>query len=206
MIQILGRANSINVQKVMWCATELGLDIERSDIGGAFGGIETAEFLSLNPNGQIPVLKDGEFVIWESNAIVRYLCQKYGKTSWVPECVMQQGSAHQWMDWYLTALHAPVSTVFLQLIRTPIKEREPELMATAHKRSVDLWTILDAQLEGKSFLLGDQISMADIPVGCAAFRWHALEIERPVLKNLERWYKKLSERRAFRSQVMHPLT
>lgn len=206
MIQVLGRNNSINVQKVMWCAAELGLDVERVDMGGEFGGIETPEFLSLNPNRQIPVLIDGDFTIWESNAIVRYLCLQYDTATWVPSCAKQQGLAHQWMDWSLTSLHAAVSTVFLQLIRTPVAERDPQLLADAHDRSVKLLSMIDAQLEGKKFLLGDHICMADIPIGCAAYRWHALEIDRPELKNLERWYKRLSERLAFRSQVMRPLT
>ena len=82
MVRVLGRANSINVQKVMWLAAEIGLDVERVDVGGAFGGNDTADYLAKNPNGRVPVLEDGDFVLWESNAIVRYLTEKYGSAPW----------------------------------------------------------------------------------------------------------------------------
>ena len=84
MVRVLGRANSINVQKVMWMAAEIGLDVERIDIGGAFGGNDQADYLAKNPNGRVPTLEDGDFVLWESNSIVRYLAEKYGSSPWLP--------------------------------------------------------------------------------------------------------------------------
>lgn len=206
MIQVLGRANSINVQKVMWCAHELSLDVDRQDIGGAFGGTDTTEFLSLNPNGQIPVLKDGDFAIWESNAIVRYLCARYGGAAWQPSCPKKQGSANQWMDWYLTSMHAPMTTVFWQLIRTSDADRNHQALDDAIAECGALWQRVDDHLATQDYLLGDEISVADIPLGCSAYRWYALDVQRPALRHVEQWYNRLSERQAFRSQVMHPLT
>jgi len=108
MIKILGRANSVNVQKAMWCAAELGLKVERTDIGGAFGGTDTDEYGALNPNRKIPVLIDGDFTLWESNTIVRYLCAQYGDANWRLPTAASQAHADQWMDWYLTTLHPPM--------------------------------------------------------------------------------------------------
>ncbi len=205
-MQVLGRANSINVQKVMWCAHELKLDVERQDIGGTFGGNDTPEFLALNPNGQIPVLCDGDFALWESHAIVRYLCNRYSPAAWQPSCPMEQGRANQWMDWNLTTLHPQVTVIFWQLIRTAKSERDVQAIEEARARCSDLWGLVDRHLADREYLLGDQISMADIPLGCSAYRWFALDIDRPDLVHLTGWYKRLSERQAFRSQVMHPLT
>ena len=96
MLQVLGRPNSVNVQKVMWCLAELGLEVERSDIGGAFGGNDQAQYLAKNPNGKIPTLINGDYVLWESNAIVRYLCDQYRAGGWYPDSAQQLGHANQW--------------------------------------------------------------------------------------------------------------
>jgi len=206
MIKVLGRANSVNVQKVMWCAAEIDLDIERVDIGGAFGGNDSEEFRLLNPNGIVPVLVDGDFVLWESNAIVRYLCAKYGKADWSLNSVDMQGQADQWMDWYLTKLHPPMTTLFWQLIRTDSDVRDHAKIADAIAACTQCWTLLDRHLNGSSYVLGDHLSMADIPVGCAAYRWHSMSFERPDLPNLRRWWDSLVTRQVYMKHVMLPLT
>ena len=206
MIKVLGRANSVNVQKVMWCAAELSLEIDRVDVGGSFGGNNTEEFRSLNPNGTVPVLVEGDFVLWESNAIVRYLCAKHGKPGWLLDSVEMQGQAGQWMDWYLTNLHPPMTTLFWQLIRTNPDERDQDKIVDAIAACTQYWTLLDSQLERTTFVLGDQLSMADIPIGCAAYRWHCLSFERPDLPNLKRWWDSLVTRQVYKEHVMLPLT
>ena len=206
MIKVLGRANSVNVQKVMWCAAEIDVDVERVNVGGSFGGTDSEEFRLLNPNGTVPVLVDGDFVLWESNAIVRYLCAKYGKPDWLLNTVDVQGQADQWMDWYLTKLHPPMTTLFWQLIRTDSGAREKGKIADAIDACTQCWTLLDRHFERNSFVLGDQLSMADIPVGCAAYRWHCMQFDRPDLPNLRRWWSSLVTRQAYKGHVMVPLT
>ena len=88
MLKIYGRATSYNVQKVMWLVAELGLPHQRIDVGGKFGGLDTPEFLAMNPNGKIPVIDDGGVIVWESNAIVRYLAAKYSLGQWCPASLM----------------------------------------------------------------------------------------------------------------------
>lgn len=206
MIKILGRANSVNVQKVMWCAAEIDVQIDRVDVGGSFGGNDTEEFRLLNPNGTVPVLVDGDFVLWESHAVVRYLCAKYGEPNWLLSSVDRQGLADQWMDWYLTKLHPPMTTLFWQLIRTNSDARDQVKIDDAIAACTQCWTLLDQQLERTMFVLGDQLSMADIPVGCAAYRWHCMTFDRPDLPNLKRWWDSLASRRHYKEQVMVPLT
>ncbi|WP_417671825.1 glutathione S-transferase family protein [Roseibium sp.] len=206
MIKILGRANSVNVQKVMWCVAELGLAVERSDLGGAFGGNDQPDYLAQNPNGRIPTLVDGDHVQWESNAIVRYLCDRYGSAPWQPDTPQRRGLAGQWMDWYATTMHPPMTTLFWQLVRTPEDKRDAAAISTAHAECSRLWAILDRHLGDRAFILGDEPSMADIPLGCSAYRWHCMDFERPDLPSLKAWWQRLSDRTAYREHVMLPIT
>jgi len=206
MIEILGRANSVNVQKVTWCAAELGLDVERKDIGGQFGGNDTVEYLEKNPNGRIPTLVDDGFVLWESNSIVRYLCQIYGRQSWHPSDPKTAALANQWMDWYLTTLHAPMTSLFWGLIRTAPEDQDWSVINKAAEEGARIWSILDNHLAERDFVTGEHLTMGDIPVGCAAYRWHCMDFRRPELPHLKRWWDQLNERPAYREHVMLPLT
>ena len=205
-MKVLGRPNSVNVQKVMWCAAELGLEVERTDIGGAFGGNDGAEYLSQNPNGKIPTLIDGDYVLWESNAIVRYLCDQYASGHWYPDTAQKRGHANQWMDWYQTALHRPMTVLFWQLIRTKPENRDFAATESAIGECANFWAMLDQHLAGRAYILGDVPTMADIPLGCAAYRWHSMSFERPELENLHAWWSRIAKRSAYQTQVMLPLT
>jgi glutathione S-transferase len=206
MVRILGRANSINVQKVMWISAEIGLDVERSDIGGAFGGNDKADYLAMNPNGRVPTLVDDDFVLWESNAIVRYMAEKYGASPWQPAKIEDKFHAHQWMDFYITTLHASMTTLFWTLVRTPPEKRDNAAFDKALVEAGKAWTIVDAHLADNSFMTGTAPTMGDIPLGCAAYRWHNLDLARPDLPNLKRWYDSLASRLAYQQHVMLPLT
>ena len=206
MIKILGRPNSVNVQKVMWCTAELGLAVDRTDIGGAFGGNNTPEYLSMNPNGLIPTMIDGETILWESHTIVRYLCETQQQSPWYPDTPAKRGEASQWMDWYLTRLHPSMTTIFWTLIRTPTEDRNLETLEQAIASAGDLWALIDNHLSDRDYMTGDQRTMADIPLGCAAWRWHEMDIKRPNLPNLKAWYERLAARPAYQQHVMLPLT
>ena len=189
MIRVLGRNNSINVQKVMWCSAELKLIVQRENIGGAFAGNHTPDYLNKNPNGTIPTLIHDNFVIWESNSIVRYLCEYTGASPWFPNTITKRGEANQWMDWYLTTMHPHMTTIFWQLIRTPLREQNLYAINHAVAEATELWSILNNHLENREYILGKNISMADIPLGCAAYRWLHLEINRPDFLHINRWWK-----------------
>jgi len=206
MIEVLGRPNSVNVQKVMWCAAEIGVPVERHDIGGAFGGNTTEDYLSKNPNGIVPTLIDGDFVLWESNSIVRYLSEAHGSAPWYPASVEERAHCNQWLDWYLTTLHAPMTVIFWQLIRTAEADRDLGALEAATDKAGQIWAILDSHLAARAFVTGDELTMGDVAVGCAAYRWHNLDVSRPELPNLKRWWDNLASREAYQQHVMLPLT
>lgn len=206
MLRVLGRANSVNVQKVMWLVDELGLKVERVDVGGKFGGNDTAEYKAKNPLGLVPVLEDGDYVIWESQAIVRYLADAYGKAPWQPADAKTRGHANQWMDFYLSNLHPPMTTIFWQLIRTPEDKRDTAALEAAKEKARGFWSVLDRHLADKPFVTGKDLTIGDIPCGCAAYRWHTLVPDGPALPNLRAWWDRLNSRPAYKKNVMLPLT
>lgn len=205
MLKVWGRANSLNVQKVMWAIAELGLPHERIDAGGAFGGLDTPAYAALNPNRLIPVLEDGGTVVWESNAIVRYLAARYGTGTLWPEDPATRAAADRWMDWQLTTLQPALSPVFLGLVRTPPEQRDMAAIGAHAERLGRAMRILDAHLAGRRFVGGDALTMGDIPLGCVYWRYVNLAIDRPGLPNLAAWHERLAAREAYRQNVMLPL-
>ena len=206
MLKVWGRTSSVNVQKVMWAVDELGLAHERIDAGGAFGGLDTDAYQAMNPNRKIPLIDDGGVLVWESNAIVRYLAARYGAGSLWPENPALRARADQWMDWQLSTLNADMLALFLQLVRTPEPERDPAVISAAGEGAARSWTLLDAHLASHPFVAGDAFTMGDIPLGALCHRWLNLPCARPALGHLEGWSRRLQGRDAYRSHVMLPLT
>ncbi len=202
MLKVWGRKTSVNVQKVMWTVGELGLAHERVDAGGPFGGLDTPEFSKLNPNRLVPVIEDDGFVLWESSAIVRYLTATHGGELAATD-ERQRALADQWMEWTNFMLYPDIIvTCFLGLIRTPAQDRNVAAIEAAAKRAGERLAILDAQLAGRSYILGDQPTAADIGCGSLMYRYFTLDIPRPRLGNVEAWYQRLTERKAYQDHVM----
>lgn len=206
MLTIWGRANSINVQKVLWCCGELDLEYERIDAGNEFGVNKTAEYLALNPNGFVPTIEDEEIKLWESNVIVRYLAHKVGDGRLCPADIRTRFDAERWMDWQATVFWPVLRPLFIQLIRTPAAKRDPAVISEGEKLSLAAVRILDQCLCDKTFLAGDAFSMGDIPAATTVHRWYALDIEHPDLPNVQRWYDLMKRRRSFHEVVMTPLS
>jgi glutathione S-transferase len=206
MIRIWGRLSSVNVQKVVWAVRETGVPFERIDAGGKFGIVKTPEFLAKNPMGQIPLLEDDGFVLWESNAIVRYLCAKYAAGTLYPEPLTARADADRWMDWQATELTRAMGPAFLQLVRTPAGERQQAAVDESARKTELLMTILDAQLANRPCICGAQFTMADIVLGCAVHRWFGLPLARTARPNVERWYAQVIARPASDGVLTLPLT
>jgi glutathione S-transferase len=206
VLRIWGRSNSINVQKVLWCCGELDLRYQRVDVGGPFGGNNEPEYLRLNPNGLVPTISDGGFVLWESNAIVRYLAAKHGMGTLCPEDLAERADADRWMDWQMGTLWANFRPAFVGLIRTPPKKRDEAKIARAIRKTAGNLDLLDAHLASRDYVTGLSLTMADIPLGVTAYRWFTLDIERPAMPNLEAWYERLRARGPYRAIVMSPLS
>ncbi len=206
MLKIWGRANSSNVQKVLWCCTELGLDNERIDAGLAFGVVDQPDYLALNPNGRVPTIEDDGFVLWESNAILRYLAGKYGGATLWPDDPQARANVDRWMDWQAMSLWPALVPAFFGLVRTPETQRDGAAIQASVDETTVFARILDGQLAGKEFVVGANFTLADLVLGIIAHRWFTLAIERPALANLDAWYGRLNERAGFREHVLHPLT
>jgi glutathione S-transferase len=203
MLKVWGRRTSINVQKVMFAVGELGLPHERYDVGGPFGKLDTPEYTMLNPNRLVPTIDDNGFVLWESNAIVRHLAQRYGRGTLSPADEMTFARADGWMDWSLTTIYGDIiSTCFLQLVRTPQRERNQALLEASEKRAGEKLAILNKQLSGRAFIVGEQPTIADVAVGTLMYRYFKLPVRRPSLPNVEAWYERLTRRPAYQQHVM----
>jgi glutathione S-transferase len=205
MLKIWGRANSINVQKVMWAVGELALAHERIDAGGPFGLVTTDEFRAMNPNARVPVIDDDGVVVWESHSIVRYLAAKFGVGSLWPEDPGQRSLSDRWMDWTLADLQpAFIGGVFFPFFRTPENKRNWPVIRQGIARSANAFRLLDKHLADRPFLAGDILTMGDIATGVQLYRYFELDIDRPSIPNVESWYARLQERPMYRNHVMVP--
>lgn len=206
MLKILGRKNSSNVQKVLWACAELGLKFAREDYGGPFGKTKDPDYLALNPNAVVPTLIDGDFALWESNAIVRYLGRQYGIGKIMPADVKGQAAIDQWMDWQQTSVQPGLVPLFWGLVRTKPEDRDQAAIRQGRDKLAAAMGILDRQLWDRAFVLGDTLSAADIPLGVAVYRWFELPIEREDYPALKAWYARLLARPGYKDQVAVGLT
>lgn len=196
-ITVWGRLNSVNVQKVIWALEEVGVAYEHVPLGGKFGGLDDPAYEELNPNRRVPTLRDGDTVIWESYAIVRYLSAQYGAGTLWPIDPRVRAAADQWTDWTATTFQAGWLRVFESFYRVPEARRDLAAIAAARTDANRLFRMLENALEGRDFLLGPQLTYADIVVGSGMFRWMTMGIEREPMPNLEAWYARLRARPAF---------
>lgn len=206
MLTIWGRDNSSNVKKVLWCVEELGLPYEHIPAGGAFGLVNEPEYRALNPNGLVPTVRDGDLVLWESNAVVRYLVARYADATLLTTDVGARAKADRWMDWATSNFSAPFRDVFWNMVRTAPEKRDMAAVDAGIVRCGKLLTIVDDALAGQPYLSGTEIGIGDIPLGCAIHSWFAMQIERPSTPHVEAWYNRLLERPAYRKVVAKPLT
>ncbi|HDL8285373.1 TPA: glutathione S-transferase [Yersinia enterocolitica] len=201
MLTVWGRNNSTNVKKVLWCLEELGVSYERVDVGGQYGKLNDPLYRSLNPNGLIPCLQDGDFILWESNTIVRYLAAQYGDNAlYLPEA-KQRAAAEKWMDWATSSVVEPFKAVFIGLVRTAPELQDKAKIAHGIDQLNALMMIADEALSKQTYLSGDKFGIGDIPLGCLAYAWFNLPIERPELPHLQRWYQSLTHRAAFQKVI-----
>ncbi|CUH68057.1 Glutathione S-transferase GstB [Thalassovita gelatinovora] len=201
-MRLWGRTTSVNVQKVLWTLEELGLDYDRLDAGGAFGGLDTAEYAALNPTRRVPTLLDGELVIWESNVIVRYLARAYGDGTLAGATAAETARADMWMEWFQNNPYSDFIALFYQTVRLPQSQRDPAALDRAVKGLTDHFRVLDAHLSDRPYVAGDRFSMGDITVGASLWRYYRMDFDRPALPALAEYYDRLGQRAAYRSTVM----
>lgn len=201
MITLWGRLNSHNVKKVAWALIEMDLAFERKDIGGQFG--YTPEYLAMNPNRMVPAIEDGDFALWESNTILRYLADRHAP-AFRSDDAAARANGDKWMDWQFHFADAQ-RDAFLGCVRHGKNGSDPIVAKSAVAASA-MMTILDAELARRSWLSGERFGIADIPMGVYAHTFFSIPVERPHLPHLAEWYARLRERPGYASQVMIPLT
>ncbi len=206
-----GRMSSINVRKVVLCAQWLDLKFERTDAGRQFGIVKTPAYLALNPNAMIPVMEDGDFVLWESNAIVRYLCAKHAQDTLYPTDLQLRFDAERWMDWQQTTLNKASGAAFTQWIRTPPEQRDMAQIHASVAATEPLLAMLDAHLHTRSFMVGAAVTMADFPIACEIDRWWGLPATNPAnasssYPHIQRWYGNISAHPASSTVLNLPQT
>ena len=205
MLRLWGRQSSINVQKVLWCLAELelkeGADFERIDAGLEFGINRSSEYLSMNPNGLVPTLEDGELVLWESNTIMRYLVRAYDVKQRFSTDIAPQSQSSKWLDWQLSTMWPPLRGTFLGLTRTPEAERNYAAIKKGYQDTNVHLAMLDNILSKQSFCSGDQFHIGDIPLGLCVNRWILLHQAFPEktgpkadLIHIDQWLKRLEDR------------
>ena len=207
-LRIWGRANSVNVQKVLWCLAELDLAYERIDAGMAFGKNNEPAYLAMNPNGRVPTLVEGDFVLWESNSVMRYLALAYRPDSAIyPKAPKQRAGVDRWLDWTLSTLQPVDRPVFWALVRTPVEERDMAAIQKDADAEAVQWRIADSYLGTRRFIAGDEFTLADIALGAYARRWFGVEgITKPTLPHLERWFSLLNARPGFVRYIAPPMS
>jgi len=206
MLTIHGRVSSVNVQKVVLACEELKLPYVRHDAGGAFGIVKTPAYLAMNPNGLVPVLVDGDLVLWESNAIVRYLAAKHGAGTLWPLDPAARALSDRWMDWQTTNLSVKMHAAFWGLIRTAPEKRDTAAVAASIAATEGAMDVLEAHLEGRSFVSGDRVTIGDLGLLPAVFRWLHMPVERKARPRCEEWSGRLAARPGYANGLPLPVT
>ncbi len=207
MLKLWGRTNSSNVMKVWWLLEELGVSYERTDAGMGFGGNDTPEYRRMSPLGLVPALQDGDFSLFESNTILRYLSDTQAP---LHRCYAadpkQRAIIDAWMDVQQTALGPPQGALFVAAIRTPADKRDPKTIAAAVGPAAAMWGLVERQLAAHPYVVGERLTLADMAFGPHVHRWFNMAIERPEMPHLRAWYDRLLARPAYARTCAAPLT
>lgn len=209
MITVWGRTNSMNVQKVLWVLDALRLPYEQINAGMQYGVNTTPEYLKMNPNGKVPVLKDGDFVIWESHAICKYLCNKTAGQTLYPADIQARARVDQWLDWGATVLFPPMNVVFWQLIRTPEDKRDAAKIKEFSEQAVSALAILSSVLATQPYVAGAGLTLADIALSAPAHRALGMGLiaqDDPKFAGLLRWFAQIKKEPGFQKWVGLPLS
>ncbi len=198
MIRILGRANALNVRKVLWLADELGLSYDQEDWGRGYRSTSEQEFLRINPIGKVPVLCDGDVVVRESNTILRYLARKNGRDDLYPTDPVGAAAVEAWMDWGNTDLYNGARPVFLALAMKSPGFQDPRMVETGIYEWTREMRNLDRHLAMNGpYLCSDRFTLADIPAGLVVNRWFRMDFNKPELAAVSSYYDMLSQRPAY---------
>lgn len=196
MLELYGKPTSINVRKVLWLCAELDLSLRHVPDPAP------AALAALNPNAQVPVLRDGAFTLWESNSICRYLAAREGRHDLLPVAAQARAQVEQWMDWQATDLNSAWRHVFMARVRQHPDWPDDARAAAGLAQWNRLMAVLDARLAAtRAYVAGDHFTLADIVLGLSTQRWHSTPGDRPVLPQVQAWFERLRPRAGFSAFV-----
>jgi glutathione S-transferase len=202
MLTILGRASSINVRKVLWTCAEIGLPFEREDWGIGFKPTSDPTFTALNPNALVPVVRDGDFVLWESNTICRWLAAEQGRDDLLPSAPRERALVERWMDWQATELNSAWRYAFYALVRKSPQHQDAKDIEASVQQWNRTMALLDAQLQSTgAFAAGARFTLADVVLGVSTHRWLATPMARPALPHVAAYHERLRKRPGFQQHV-----
>ena len=203
MLRVLGRATSSNVQALIWGLEEMGLGYERLDYGENHGGLDTPEFLAMNPHGKIPVVQVGGKALFETSAILRYLASEHGDEGFWPTDPLARAKVDMWAEWAKhDVAEGFTGPVFWRVVRTPQERWDVQAIRKAVDTLEHHLAIAEIQLQQQAYLCGEVLSLADIMLGHVLYRYFDIEIERREFPALRAYYERLSKRPAYRKAVM----
>jgi glutathione S-transferase len=198
MLTVLGKPTSINVRKVLWTCAEIGVPYELQPWGEPGMPTSAPEFLRLNPRGLVPVLRDGNETLWESNTICRYLAGRHGRTDLLPSEPLARAHVEKWMDWQATELNNAWRYAFMALVRKSPAHCDPDAIAASAAGWNRMMAILDNRLaETGAYVTGAEFTLADIVLGLSVHRWVSTPIGHAGLPAVKAYYERLSEREGF---------
>jgi glutathione S-transferase len=197
-----GRSTSSNVMKVIWTLEELKLPYERIDVGGPFGKTDTPDYRAMNPTGLVPTLQEDNFTLWESNAIMRYLCNAHApeSTLW-PRDQHARANVDRWLDAQQTVMNRPHGVVFINLVRTPPEKRDHAAISQAIQDAARAYGMIAAHLAKHPFIAGEHLTLCDIAWGVHVHRWFVMEFDRPHIPHLREWYDRLLTRPVYKEHI-----
>lgn len=191
-MRVLGKASSINVRKVLWACEEIGIAYSRADDGPE---------LAQNPNGLVPVIVDGDFVLWESNSIIRYLANKSAAHALLPVEPRARAEVDRWIDWQATEFNSAWRYAFSAIVRRNPAFDDPREIDASKRQWARMLEVLDSQLERTGgHVARAAFTLADIPIGLSVNRWFMTPFERPAFAHVEAYFERLCARPAF---LMH---
>lgn len=202
MIEVWGRKNAYNVQKVLWALAELNIKYVHYDVGSTEGDLETPEFIKMNPHSRVPVVVDSDLVIWESNTIIRYLSASYGENVLWPSDPVRRSYADRWMDWELATLQSDFIALFWSFYRTPEKDRDAKQIEHMQARCSQHFSKLNNHLAKHNYIAGDSFTMGDISCATCLYRYFEMGLEVERQENILAWYERMTNREAYQQNVM----
>jgi glutathione S-transferase len=200
-MKVLGRADSLNVRKVLWAVSELGASVDREDYGGPFGKTDTPDYLKMNPNGLVPTLVDGETTIWESNTIIRYLAAVIPNDGFMGRDASSAARISQWMDWQLASLNPHMQALFNQIVKLGDKGNEKVIEDSKGAANRLLNDVLARSLPDEGFLGGSKVTAGDVCVGVMLHRYVSLLGTSGLADRITAYHKALADRPGFKTRV-----